>query len=388
MNFNKHHPCPICGKTEYCGWVPSQNGILVSCHFVLNTPRYVLVEGGDGRTYVSIDTRNNCGLFEEKTQFERAREDYIKFKFKNLRKQEVFKIDRKNIHATSKNANLAQKIASNNVLNEIYVKFLSFMTLNDKHKEMLMKEKWSNEMICKSNFRSVPDMKTLRNIINILTENYNLEGVPGFYEKEGMWYAKIISGMIIPIYSLEGNIIRLKIKPDWTKEHIKQAEKNGNELPKYIMFSSYKEEIIDGKSYNLLKKGTRSGTHISYSFSENDSFKTVMVTEGEKKSRVVNILRKMPCISLPGVMTYSKLSGKPLEDLKEKGCETIIICYDADKNSNKYVKTAEEELIKLLLNNEFNVYVAEWNIEDGKGIDDLLLAGKKPILKKCKINKK
>lgn len=389
MNVTKKNPCPICGKSDYCGWVNSQNGILISCHRVLDVPKDFVMDGIDGKRYVSIRTKNGCGIFEEEEQLIKARMDY--YDYKKSPNKKFFNKNRGNPCLNSKKQNLEQFIAPDEMLNEVYSCVIEQISLNEKHKKNLNAEGWTEEMIENSGFYSVPDIKILKDIILELSLKYNLEGVPGFYKVKDKWNAKFIRGMVIPVYNIEGLIVRLRIKPDWSKKQIEEFNIAQKKAPKYLNFSSFKEGIIDGKVVNLLNSGTRSGSLVSYFFNEDDEFETVIITEGDKKAKAVNLLRKMPCVSLPGVSTYNKLfdednlSGVPdIVKLKSKGLKRAIICYDADKKNNKDVKKAEHELVKKLEEHEIEVYIGTWDIEDGKGIDDLLLCGKVPKLLKLK----
>jgi len=54
----------------------------------------------------------------------------------------------------------------------------------------------------------------------------------------------------------------------------------------------------------------------------------------------------------------------------------VIVAFDADLEKNEHVKLQRNKLSKLLLNKGYKVMIAKWNIEDGKGLDDLLVNGK------------
>ena len=67
-----------------------------------------------------------------------------------------------------------------------------------------------------------------------------------------------------------------------------------------------------------------------------------------------------------------------LEILKERGTKRCIIAYDADRYHNSAVMMFMNNLAELLNSNNFDVFIADWNENDGKGLDDLLSAGKLP----------
>ena len=110
------------------------------------------------------------------------------------------------------------------------------------------------------------------------------------------------------------------------------------------------------------------------------------ITEGEKKAIVANYFFNCIVISLPGVNSYMKLeqttsSGQSwLDFLKHIGCKNIIVAYDADKNTNESVALYERKLVELLKGHEFLTYIANWNFGFGKGLDDILVLGLRPML--------
>lgn len=69
-----------------------------------------------------------------------------------------------------------------------------------------------------------------------------------------------------------------------------------------------------------------------------------------------------------------------LDFLKRIGCKNIVVAYDADKNTNENVALYERRLVELLKRHEFLTYTANWNFGFGKGLDDILVLGLRPIL--------
>ena len=111
------------------------------------------------------------------------------------------------------------------------------------------------------------------------------------------------------------------------------------------------------------------------------------MTEGEKKGLYTNYVLKQQVLWLPGVNSI-KLVEKPhhgvtpLEVMRQHGARMAIIAFDADKATNDMVMKCHQKLAERLKQNGFTTYSAEWNMTDGKGIDDLLSAGKLPKFKK------
>ena len=80
-------------------------------------------------------------------------------------------------------------------------------------------------------------------------------------------------------------------------------------------------------------------------------------------------------------LTQKRRGGKSaLDILKQRGTKSAVIAYDADRYKNDMVMNAMNGLANLLQNEGFNVYIADWEIKDGKGLDDLLSEGYLPSL--------
>lgn len=362
-NYNKNNPCPICNGKDYCGWVRSRNGILVGCHRIIDLEKDEKVDGIDGRKYYHLYTKNGTGVYEEEEQFLTARRTY---------KNSTGTFCR--IH--NGNNDILNKIKKDSwekppeYLDKVYRDFLKGMKLSESNRRELIKDGWTDELLEKSEFYSIENNMSER--IQKLAKIYDLYGVPGFYIKENKWRARIYQGFVIPVYDMNGYIVRLQFKPYFAKK-VKDI--------KYLSFTSFKS--TPDNDVNLLEKGTRAYSRVSYVFTKGDSWNTIMVTEGGKKARAVNSLRKMPCVSLPGVTTY-ELFFYDIDELLRRGLKRIIIAFDADKKYNKNVKNAEKNFIKRLKTYNIEILLARWDIEDGKGIDDLMLKNKKPKLFKIK----
>ena len=112
-------------------------------------------------------------------------------------------------------------------------------------------------------------------------------------------------------------------------------------------------------------------------------FRTVIVTEGSKDAKIASEYLKRACVYLPGVDTYNAFLNSDLfNELKKRGLENVIIAYDADIIYKHQVKRAMEGFYEKLEEANVNVYYAKWNINEGKGIGDMLLNGFKPKIYK------
>ncbi len=380
MNYNKRNPCPICGATDYCAYIKSQNGYLVTCHKLKQlVKKNEVVDGIDGKEYIFLYEKNGCFMFEEKNQYEVAKRAYYESFNCDANKVTVAKEKTQDMPKLKDEKTYEYTKASHDVLNEVYEKILNRCVLDEKHIRMLKKEKWSNELIKKSGYFSTPDLST-KNVIleDIKQSNLPLAGVPGFFTKNGTWTYNMVSGMILPVYDINKKIIRLQIRPDWNHWQINSFRERGEKPPKYINFSS------DGK-----ENGTKSGSMAGIHYNE-QRFRTVIVTEGSKDAKIASEYLKRACVYLPGVDTYNAFLNSDLfNELKKRGLENVIIAYDADIIYKHQVKRAMEGFYEKLEEANVNVYYAKWKINEGKGIGDMLLNGFKPkIYKKIVKNEK
>ena len=166
----------------------------------------------------------------------------------------------------------------------------------------------------------------------------------------------------------EGKYKNFSSRSEASKEEL-TTDENGKKVKKIYTFNRYED-------------GTQSGSNLSLYKKEGDDYKFLYVTEGEKKAMVINMLLNCPAISLPGVQTFNLLFKKEylkdksvIDFLLSKGLKGIIICYDADKATNPLVSSSEESLIISCLKENIRTFVGEWDLSEGKGVDDILIKG-------------
>lgn len=148
---------------------------------------------------------------------------------------------------------------------------------------------------------------------------------------------------------------------------------------KYKNVSSLFEKIGEnGERYNALTNGCKSGSPYSLYTQPGDSWNFVIATEGEKKGMVANAIKHCPVITVPGVGLYNQLfddsKGPSVIDfMKQKGVKGIILCYDADKETNENVKHAETSFVEAIKKSGLKAFIGNWDLD--KGLDDLLIQG-------------
>lgn len=102
----------------------------------------------------------------------------------------------------------------------------------------------------------------------------------------------------------------------------------------------------------------------------------VRLTEGILKADVATVLSGRLTLGLPGVSAWRH--AIPL--LCEIHVRTVSLAFDADANRNWNVVRALQRSATALRAAGIQVALEQWGEEDGKGIDDLLAAGKRPAV--------
>lgn len=411
-DVTKREPCPICGRDHWCAWMPTEYGRVLLCQSHNEDTSFT---GNDGNTYVYVGTtRSGTGVYEESCQHN----SHSKYnatvngvKAPKPQKRQLTVVD-------------YVRPLSNDVLDNVYRRLLSMLVLEDRHREYLHSEGWSDELIAKNNIVSMPiddykrykrrdyysKNKWRKTICDQMSGIYgSLKGVPGFYKKDGAWKIHSRSGIILPMYDVNHKMYRLRVRMDFediidrkdqsgryvndAKECYVQPLKgmytiqDGQEIflksgGKYRNVSSYKEDedaLKDGFVVNLLADGCQANNAVGCYYSSSDDMYCCYITEGEKKGILSNSILHAPVISLPGVNSFSLLLDSILlATLIQLGVKVFIIAFDADKSTNETVLKAEAKTIEALKSQGVYVGLAEWDIKHGKGLDDLLARGYRP----------
>ena len=183
----------------------------------------------------------------------------------------------------------------------------------------------------------------------------HLRRVPGFFKEDGRWRFSGPLGIAVPVRDQKGRIVAIKIRAD--------QPQNGN---KYFYASSKKYE----------GPGPGSPVHVPIHGADDDvrNETAIRITEGELKADIATARTEFLTLGLPGVAAFSKAAPDNLARLHGK---TVIIAFDADYRKNPAVSTALLDAIAFF-SKSFQVVVEQWPPSWGKGIDDVLVAGRKP----------
>jgi hypothetical protein len=124
------------------------------------------------------------------------------------------------------------------------------------------------------------------------------------------------------------------------------------------------------------------GERISPHGAEGDAGRRIWITEGVLKSYAIRERWNEWAVGAPGVSSQHDEIVRVVA-LVARYMETgppseIVIAFDADAETNEAVGKARERLTRKLQTVGYPIVWAKWALADGKGIDDLLVAGKSP----------
>lgn len=228
--------------------------------------------------------------------------------------------------------------------NQAYSYLADTVELTKQHLEDLVQRGLDRGHIWSDGYFSIEMLS--RNELGPLLLNLgeDLYKVPGFYlDVAGRPRFAAGSGLFIPVRDEQRRIIAGQIR-------------TGGD-PKYVWC-----------------RGSGSPRHIPLYVEVGE---TVWVTEGPLKADIASILSHLPVIAIPGVSAWKPL----LPALKRWGTKRVVTAFDMDWDYNPQVKDQLLQLETALVRNGYEVDRAVWDIQRGKGIDDLLAAGFSPQIR-------
>lgn len=256
-------------------------------------------------------------------------------------------------------------IADIAVRHNTYSALLSMLTLSKEHREHLQTVRGlSDEQIEKLGYKSTPPFYMCRSLATrLLEKGCELEGVPGFYQKDGQWTiasSTYTAGILIPARTRQGYISGFQIRLDVPLKN--EDDPPDKEGAKYIWFSSA------GKP-----KGTSSGSPAHFVGDPNAG--VVYVIEGFLKSDIAHYLMNRTFAATAGVNNMAQLELL-LKELAENGTHTIIETEDMDKYRNETAAKGALKLYDLARKYGMTCRGLNWN-PNYKGADDWQLALKR-----------
>ena len=244
--------------------------------------------------------------------------------------------------------------ASSELITKVYESLLDCLVLEDKHLKQLIARGLPEHIVIKNRYRSTPTKLDGKFVCKYLSDLYDLDYVPGFYLDETGRNMNIKgSGIFIPYRNVEGTIRGMQVRPD-------------RGTAKYFWFSSAD-----------LSKGASSGSFVHFARPNvAKARKELYVTEGGLKADCIASLGGHGVAAIAGVtaVDYEVLAAEIKAGIPE--VEKIILSFDVDWKTNPHVK---EPMLRLLdvLRQYFKVEIEDWNVKQGKGLDDKLLNDRK-----------
>ena len=244
-------------------------------------------------------------------------------------------------------------------LDTVYGNLLDRLSLEGQHRQQLVDRGLTDEAIERGRYRSLP-VGSRNKLADELVKDFGQAiclRVPGLYVKRQggreHWNVAGDVGLVIPVRDVEGRTVALKVRLDRREEG----------SPKYRYISS--------KGHG--GPGPGAPCHVPQSAL---SSARVRLTEGELKAEVATLRSDLLTISVAGVSAWRSV----LDVLGTLKTETVVLAFDADAVANRHVAQAVEMAADGIRHSGHTVELETWDAADGKGIDDLLNAGKTPEL--------
>ena len=237
-NCKPDHPCPVCGKPDYCNWVEFPGGdLLYYCKRVPGTIGDTAAFSG-GIYKLKKITPEDFYVWEPLEQYERNLEAWKKAQGidgKGYRKKKVT-VSAEPVTKAVKEEGVVEPLPPQE-LDIRYRTLLDMLVLEDKHRDVLEAE-WgkvpglTERILSRYPVRSLPPYdgirfsseerlrnKSRKRIFGELVESFgDMKGVRGFYRKEnGNWELACKGGILYPELDADGYIVGLRYADDYPK---------------------------------------------------------------------------------------------------------------------------------------------------------------------------
>jgi hypothetical protein len=237
----------------------------------------------------------------------------------------------------------------------LYRVLLCSLELSEQDRDSLLGRGLRDKDIKRNGYRTLTPESSER-AVNKLIDKVGMEAaqkLPGvawyFYQhpkhgKQKFSRPAVSSGLLIPVRDDRRRIIACQVR-------------TGNPDRKYVWFSG--QNASSGAPAHVPAGVRKIG-------------EKVRVIEGPLKADVVHALDpSVPTLAVPGVANWQKI----LPVLKRAGVKQVQIAFDADCQTNENVLSALGCFGCELRLEGYDVLVEFWKLDQGKGLDDLLLNG-------------
>lgn len=290
--------CPFCGYNK--------NSKIATMALNTQTNQYCCSRCGEGGFSIGLYAKVR-GIDNKKA-------------YRELLDKECFSQDKTKIEISPINV-----IADVEKRDTIYRRFLGMLRLELQHKNYLKNLGLLDGSIDEGMYKSIPSNKIKRRLIcNILRKEFNLCGIPGFYQEEDFkWTFSKYNGFFVPVFDDNGYIQELSIHLD--------KPFNGNQD---IWFSS-------GNKIN----GTSAKNWIMKSNIYEDS-KSVILTDNFILGNLIKETMKKPVIAFQNISnSYNIL--KVIEKTSIKNITFILRANYAEENIDYIIRRVFRDLIPL-----------------------------------------
>lgn len=261
---------------------------------------------------------------------------------------------------------VATAVADLAVRDSAYRALLNDLGVSDAHRENLRRRGLTDAIITARGYASLPADAARREgaVRRVLDETgiSVLTAVPGFFRRTPDSTIELAgaAGLVIPARALDGKIQGLRIRLDKPP-----FDASGKPVRKYRWLSAPASEGV---------VGARAAVAVHIPLHDPSQVTDVRVTEGELKADITTELTKTLTISVPGVGMFAMA----LPVLRALRATRASIAFDADAATNRAVAGALQRLFVGLAASQGLTAsgVETWNAAEGKGIDDVLAAGR------------
>jgi hypothetical protein len=234
----------------------------------------------------------------------------------------------------------------------VYGALLGRLELSDAHRQALRARGLTDPEIDRLGYRTAVRF-AVRQAVGEFKAGYGdatLLGIPGFRRARDQVRFFDREGLIVPVRDLGGRVVALKVRLDENGAGGKYVWASGGE------------------------GGASCGSPPHVPLGTPAAAEAVRVTEGELKADVAFVRSGLPTVGVPGVANWR--AALPL--LEALGAKAVHLAFDADARAKAGVARELAACADELLRRGLEVRLEVWDARDGKGVDDLLAAGKAP----------
>ena len=257
------------------------------------------------------------------------------------------------------------------VRHRAYATWLNMLALSDEDRAGLRRRGLTDAQIDDLGYRTMPvegRAAIARSIVGMVGAE-EARGIPGLVWRHrrgedpnrGWWHVRGAPGLLIPVRDIDGRIAALKVRQPRPK----------NPKNKYLYVTSSVRPSDEGTYVDIAGAPAASVAHVPIaSRSTRASATRLIVTEGEIKADIITALSGAATVSVPGVDAWAL--GVDAATAWGPELERVHVAFDMDLRTNARVAETAECLLYELRREGFATKLLEWDIAEGKGLDDVL----------------